>query len=43
VATLARDARVMVDANYSLGEIGAVDLFPNTAHVETIAVFQRQA
>ena len=43
VATLARDARLMVDASYSLGEIGAVDLFPNTAHVETIAVFQRQA
>ena len=43
VATLARDARVMVDGNYSLGEIGAVDLFPNTAHVETNAVFQRQA
>ena len=43
VATLARDARVLVDADYSLREISAVDLFPNTAHVETIAVFQRQA
>jgi 23S rRNA (uracil1939-C5)-methyltransferase len=40
VATLARDARVLVDAEYSLGEIGAVDLFPNTAHVETVCVFQ---
>jgi 23S rRNA (uracil1939-C5)-methyltransferase len=43
VATLARDARVLVDAGYSQAEISAVDLFPNTAHVETIAVFQRQA
>jgi len=43
VATLARDARVLVDADYSLGEISAVDLFPNTAHVETVAVFQRHA
>ena len=43
VATLARDARVLVDAEYSLGDVSAIDLFPNTAHVETIAVFQRQA
>jgi len=40
VATLARDARVLVDADYSLGEISAVDLFPNTAHVETVCVFE---
>jgi 23S rRNA (uracil1939-C5)-methyltransferase len=43
VATLARDARVLVDADYSLTQMSAVDLFPNTAHVETIAVLQRQA
>jgi len=41
VATLARDARVLIDANYSLVEISGVDLFPNTAHVETVAVFDR--
>jgi 23S rRNA (uracil1939-C5)-methyltransferase len=41
VATLARDARVLIDADYSLVEISAVDLFPNTAHVETVAVFDR--
>jgi 23S rRNA (uracil1939-C5)-methyltransferase len=39
VATLARDARVLIDGDYSLFEISGVDLFPNTAHVETIAVF----
>jgi 23S rRNA (uracil1939-C5)-methyltransferase len=43
VATLARDARVLVDADYSLHEVSGLDLFPNTAHVETIALFQRQA
>ncbi len=43
IATLARDARVLVDSDYSLHDVSAIDLFPNTAHVETIAVFQRQA
>lgn len=43
VATLARDVRMLVDADYALEVVSAVDLFPNTAHVETIAVFQRQA
>jgi hypothetical protein len=37
--TLARDARALVDADYSLGEVSGLDLFPNTAHVETICVF----
>jgi len=41
VATLARDARVLVDAKYELQEISGMDLFPNTAHIETIAVFAR--
>lgn len=41
VATLARDARRLVDAGYRLTDIEAFDLFPNTAHVETIAVFDR--
>jgi len=43
VATLARDARVLVDGGYSLGGITGVDLFPSTAHVETVAVFDRGA
>lgn len=41
VATLARDARVLVDAGYRLGDVRSLDLFPNTAHVETVAVFDR--
>jgi 23S rRNA (uracil1939-C5)-methyltransferase len=39
VATLARDARRFVEAGYRLEHIEAFDLFPNTAHVETLAVF----
>lgn len=43
VATLARDARALVDGGYVLGNLTAVDLFPATAHVETVAVFERRA
>ena len=39
VATLARDARALVDAGYALSQIRALDLFPNTAHVETVVQF----
>jgi 23S rRNA (uracil1939-C5)-methyltransferase len=38
-ATLARDARRLIDARYSLDRLDAFDLFPNTPHVETVAVF----
>jgi 23S rRNA (uracil1939-C5)-methyltransferase len=38
VATLARDTRRFVDAGYTLERVDAFDLFPNTPHVETIAV-----
>ena len=40
-ATLARDARGLLDAGYALGPLTAFDLFPNTAHVETVAAFTR--
>ena len=41
VATLARDARVLLDAGYRIVSTRAFDLFPNTAHVETIISFSR--
>jgi 23S rRNA (uracil1939-C5)-methyltransferase len=41
VATLGRDARVLLDAGYRLGDVRAFDLFPNTAHIETVARFER--
>jgi len=41
VATLARDTRVLVDAGYRMRSVRAFDLFPNTAHVETVIAFSR--
>ena len=41
VATFARDTRTLIDAGYQLGDVTGLDLFPNTAHVETVGVFSR--
>jgi 23S rRNA (uracil1939-C5)-methyltransferase len=41
VATLARDARRIVDSGYTLLQVDGFDLFPNTPHVETVTVFVR--
>jgi 23S rRNA (uracil1939-C5)-methyltransferase len=38
MATLARDVRAMTEAGYGLQAITGIDLFPNTAHVEAVAV-----
>ena len=37
--TLARDARRLLDGGYRLESLRAFDLFPNTPHVETVALF----
>jgi 23S rRNA (uracil1939-C5)-methyltransferase len=41
VATLARDTRTLRDCNYGLTSLKAFDLFPNTAHVESLAILDR--
>jgi 23S rRNA (uracil1939-C5)-methyltransferase len=43
VATLARDASGLSRAGYRLDGLEAFDLFPNTAHIETVAVLDREA
>jgi len=43
VATLARDARRIVDAGCAIADVQAFDLFPNTPHVETVVAFDRIA
>jgi 23S rRNA (uracil1939-C5)-methyltransferase len=41
-ATLARDAALLKAGGYDLVSIEAFDMFPNTPHIETLAVFDRR-
>ena len=41
VATQARDLRALRSSGYRLGEVRAFDMFPNTAHVETVVALDR--
>lgn len=41
-ATLARDAKIITDSDYSLVEVQPLDLFPQTYHIESVALFVRE-
>jgi tRNA/tmRNA/rRNA uracil-C5-methylase (TrmA/RlmC/RlmD family) len=41
LATIARDVKRLTEAGYRLSHIEAFDLFPNTAHVETLVVLRQ--
>jgi 23S rRNA (uracil1939-C5)-methyltransferase len=39
--TLARDLKLLVESGYNIAELRLVDMFPQTFHLETIAVLRR--
>lgn len=41
-ATLARDLRILADGGYELKRVRAVDIFPQTVHVETVALLSHK-
>ncbi len=41
-SSLVRDSKIICDNGYDLTHFGVMDMFPQTAHVESMAVFERR-
>ena len=41
-ATLARDSRFLLEGSYKLKELTLYDFYPQTAHIESLAIFERE-
>ena len=41
-ASIARDAKILVNGGYQLSRLMMFDFYPHTAHIEALAVFKRQ-
>jgi 23S rRNA (uracil1939-C5)-methyltransferase len=42
-ATLARDSKILLEGGYELTELAYFDFYPQTAHIESLALFTRNA
>jgi 23S rRNA (uracil1939-C5)-methyltransferase len=38
---MVRDTTALVQNGYKLKNIGVIDMFPHTAHIETMALFEK--
>ena len=40
-ATLARDSKILLEGDYSLNEVRFYDFYPQTSHIESLAIFKK--